>query len=377
MESKVICLPEDRPPTPAELQAAAGEERGEPAVVLAFVAPGAERTVAALGEAWPDALRFGCEAVTQFGNAALAHGGVAQLFWLARSASRPEVTVVEGSYAGPPGEDDLARAAAAVTRAGAVLLLVDGLRFPIQPFLRRLRSALGEDAPVVAGGLASQAEPIVSEGARVFVGDRVWASACLVVGWPGVEVEVELVRGWSPASPIYTVTRAEGNVLWEIDGEAATAWYRRFFTVAGDLAPLPETAYRFPLIIEGPDRDRVGVYRSMQRFDDPPGAATFWGGFETGDRIRLGMGNDASLVATAASLAAGFPAEAAILYSCVGREVVLGDKADEEVRAIHGALGGVPLSGFFTFGEVGPTPEGALAFYNQVAVLVLLREEGQ
>jgi small ligand-binding sensory domain FIST len=141
---------------------------------------------------------------------------------------------------------------------------------------------------------------------------------------------------------------------------------------------MPETAYRFPLIIEGPEPARRGLYRSLRFFDQPPGAVTFWGGIHAGDRVRLGMGNDVSLVRTASELsgaaATAETTEAAILLSCVGREAVLGEKADQEVAAIHRALGGIALSGFFTFGEIGPTPGGELAFYNHTAILVLLTE---
>jgi hypothetical protein len=211
-------------------------------------------------------------------------------------------------------------------------------------------------------------------GSRVFFQDRVYPSACLAVAFHGVTMRIEVVRGWSPASPVYTVTRAEGNVLHDIDGEPAVEWYRRFFTVGDRMAPLPDTAYRFPLIVEGPSPERQGLYRSMRFFDEPPGAVTYWGSVRTGDRVRLGMGNDRSLVQTASRLTAGPEPEAAILYSCVGRELVLGSMAPEEVSAIHRALGGAALSGFFTFGEIGPTPAGGLAFYNQTAILVLLSE---
>jgi small ligand-binding sensory domain FIST len=86
------------------------------------------------------------------------------------------------------------------------------------------------------------------------------------------------------------------------------------------------------------------------------------------------MGNDVSLVRTAAGLPAGAAPEAAILYSCIGREAVLGGMAVDELAAIHGALGGAALSGFFTNGEIGPSERGGPAFYNQTAVLVLLEE---
>ena len=51
--------------------------------------------------------------------------------------------------------------------------------------------------------------------------------------------------------------------------------------------------------------------------------------------------------------------------------------APDEASAIHRALGGTALSGFFTFGEIGPTPAGGLAFYNQTAILVLLSETSE
>ena len=159
----------------------------------------------------------------------------------------------------------------------------------------------------------------------------------------GFSMRVEVVRGWSPASPVYTVTRAAGGVVHEIDGEPAADWYRRFFTLDGELAPMPAAANRFPLIVEGPRPERQGLYRSMRRFDDPAGTVTFLGDVETGDHVRLGMGNDRSLLRTAARLTAGPEPEAAILFSCMGREAVLGDRAGDEGAAIRDALGGVPL----------------------------------
>jgi hypothetical protein len=186
---------------------------------------------------------------------------------------------------------------------------------------------------------------------------------------------VEIVRGWDPASPIFTVTDARGDALLAIDGEPAPAWYRRFFTVDGELAPMPESAHRFPLIVDGPRPERRNLYRSMKLFDEAAGAVVFWGDLEVGDRVRLGMGNDASLLRTAARLPSSSTPEAAVLYSCVGREVVLGDLAEREVATIHQALGGASLAGFFTFGEIGPAASGVgSVLYNQTAVLALLRE---
>jgi hypothetical protein len=378
MRSRTVHLPEG--PCPRELLIeAARDGGGPPDFALAFLPPDErlEPTLATLASAWPESLRFGCEAVTQFADEEMTSHGSLQLFWFDHPGHRVEVEVVHATPEEPPAPERLDALAARLRGADGALLLVDGLRFPAERFLGELRVRLaGSDgaAPRVAGGLASQLEPVSRLGARVFLGQEVYPSTCLVVLLEGVEMRVEVVRGWSPASPIYSVTRAEGNVIFEIDGEPATEWYRRFFTVGGRLAPMPESAYRFPLIVEGPAPERQGLYRSMRFFDQPPGAVTYWGSVQEGDQVRLGMGNDVSLVRTAAELPAGRRPDAAVLYSCVGREVVLGDLAHREAATIHQALDGTALSGFFTFAEIGPTPAGGLAYYNQTAILVLLTE---
>lgn len=378
MRSRTIHLPGGA--YPRDLLIAAAEEAGRaPDFALAFLPPEEElrATLAAMGSAWPDALRFGCEAVTQFADDEMTTRGVVQAFWLDDPRHhRASVEVVPGTFGEPPPPRRVETVARRIAGSDGALLLADGLRFPAERFLAELRRSLATIPPLVAGGLASQREPVTHAGARVFVGERVIPSGCLVVTLHGVAMQVEVIRGWSPASPIYTVTRAEGTVVHEIDGEPAAEWYRRFFLVDGELAPMPVSANRYPLIIEGPRPERQGLYRSMRFFDDPPGAVTYWGEIETGDHIRLGMGNGHSLVRTASELTAGPAPDAAIFYSCVGREAVLDEMAHQEASTIHRTLGGVSLSGFFTFGEIGPTVRGNLAYYNHTAILVLLREEG-
>lgn len=365
---------------PRETLRQAATEGRPPGAVLAFLPPDEHLpgTLAALADAWPESLRFGCEAVTQFADASLTTGGSVQLFWFDVPEHGAAVEVVSGTHEEPPTAETVGAVARRLAAADGSLLIADGLRFPAERFLASLRHELGdlgEASSPAAGGLASQGEPVARTGARVFVGTEIFPAACLAVTFRGVRLRIEVVRGWTPASPVYTVTRAEGNVLREIDGAPAAEWYRRFFTIDGELAPLPEAAHRFPLLLEGPAPERQGLYRSLRFFDEPPGAVTLWGEVWTGDRVRLGIGNDISLVRTAAGLAAS-DAEAAILYSCVGRQAVLGDRAGDEVAAIHQGLGGVALSGFFTFGEIGPTPAGSLGFYNHTAILVLLSEVG-
>jgi hypothetical protein len=391
MESRVLRLPAG-----LTADAAGGKERGadrngawsdglmaDADLVFAFLPPGdgLQRFLDVLAERFPAALVAGCEAVTQFAGPELASTGTLHQFRFTAGGAAVAQVVAADPDGGAGGELPAAFADH-LSRGGGAFLFVDGLRCPVDRRLARLREALAARGfgapPAVVGGLASQAEPLSGVGARPFCARRIVTGGCVAVLLSGVCMSTEVVRGWDPASPLYKVTRAAGNVLHEIDGEAAADWFRRFFTVGDGVAPLPETAHRFPLIIEGPEPARRGLYRSMRRFDDPPGSVTFWGDVAVGDAVRLGMGNEESLVRRAAELTSagqGAAPEAAVLFSCVGRERVLGAAAGREVAAVSRALGGAALSGCFSFGEIGPTPVGGPAFYNHTAILALLEEE--
>ncbi len=376
MKSRVIQIDSEISPDRLQRQLENATPEGPPHAVLGFLPPGPRiaEILRIMEDLWSDSVRFGCEAVTQFANERLTTNGSLQLFWFDRPEHRPVVEIVHSDEGHLPASERIDRVAASLGTCDAAFLLCDGLRFPAEDFLAQLRRRTDLNLPMISGGLASQVEPVTEPGARVFAGTRLLESACLAVVFRGVYMKIEVVRGWNPASPIYTVTRGEGRILHEIEGRPATEWYRHFFQRGERMAPMPESAYRFPLIIEGPRPERYGLYRSMRFFDQPSGAVTFWGDVETGDQVRLGMGDGGSLVRTAGETSAE-AAEAAVLYSCVGREMVLGSIAAREISTIHQALGGPALSGFFTFGEIGPSARGGLAFYNHTAILALLREE--
>lgn len=430
MESTVLALPAEvalaanrRPGKGSAEARRAGEAGTDPAdlpwpeagdwrdahLALAFV-PACEElepVLALLAHLFPAACIAGCETVTQFHGGRLATRGAVHLFRFTHGGTAEALVLRAGdpSDAEATKEAALERLAARLAGGDPALLLADGWHCPAEDLLRRLSTALDGQGdandplrsapkpPPLAGGLGSQPEPPRGAGARVFLDGEILEAGCLAVVFSGVEADIQVKRGWSAAGPVYEVTRAEGRVLHEIAGEPAANWFRRLFSIGsadpgGDgtsttdaatdgASLLPEIAHRFPLIVTGPKRSREGVYRSMRSFDDPPGAVTFWGNLETGDRIRLGIGNEISLVHHAGELtpaADAAPPEAAILYSCVGRQDVLGDAAGAEVAAVHGALGEVPLSGFFSFGEIGPTIAAGPAFYNHTAILVLLSE---
>jgi hypothetical protein len=66
--------------------------------------------------------------------------------------------------------------------------------------------------------------------------------------------------------------------------------------------------------------------------------------------------------------------DAIVLFSCKARHMALGPMVEDEISAVH-KLWEVPMVGFFTYGEIGPVPQGRCDFHNHTLVPVLINEK--
>ena len=348
-----------------------------PDLILAFIPPTEHphEYLRELIQRWPETPIAGCEAVTQFANQHLITHGCIHLFWWTAPVV-PEMVSLSLEPNAPESriEEMAHRVSSQLKPNSTYLILSDGLEFPIDRFLPYMRHHCMNQKIRLLGGLASQPLDVEEPRSRVFHTRGVLRYGCLFVELPRLEIRYTILRGWDPASPVYTVTRAEHRILYEIDHEPVNHWFERFFTLEGGMAPMPETAYQFPIIIVGPEPERRFIYRSLRSYNHPPGAVTLWGDIKTGEKIRLGIGNGVTLVRKALPIFQTFHPETVLLFSCVGREVVLGGLAETELQEFYQYLNGVPISGCFTYGEVGPNNEEGPIFFNQTAVVIGLRE---
>lgn len=69
-----------------------------------------------------------------------------------------------------------------------------------------------------------------------------------------------------------------------------------------------------------------------------------------------------------------------MMFSCVGRKLILGRRTQEEVESVQRILGkDTPLIGFYTYGEIGPIDKlkknlKVTKFHNETVVLWVLGE---
>ena len=125
-------------------------------------------------------------------------------------------------------------------------------------------------------------------------------------------------------------------------------------------ADLPGTALLFPISIRISDNDEPLV-RTILSIDEVNKSMTFAGDVPKGALVRFMKANMDRLIdasAKAASKSAEsfeIAPELAILVSCVGRRLVLGQRIDEEVEAARDIFGNKTIiTGFYSYGEICP-----------------------
>jgi hypothetical protein len=184
--------------------------------------------------------------------------------------------------------------------------------------------------------------------------------------------------GWDKFGPERRITRSKGNVLYELDGRPALELYKSYL---GELAAgLPATALLYPLTIRT-DRSAPDAFvRTVLSHSDAEQSLTFAGDMPQGSLAQLMRANFDRLVLAAAdaaesSLAAVARAELCVAVSCVGRRLVLGERAEEETEAVADVVpSNCPIIGFYSYGELSPLSTGGCRLHNQTMTLTTFTE---
>ncbi|MFT4545160.1 MAG: hypothetical protein ACI9EQ_001630 [Bacteroidia bacterium] len=260
-----------------------------------------------------------------------------------------------------------------------VLLLSDGLNVNGSEIVKGVNSALDEQVSCT-GGLAGDAANF--EKTLVGLNETPQESQIVAVGFYGDSLKVGYgsVGGWDNFGADRLVTRSEGNVLYELDGQSALDLYKMYL---GDkAAELPGSALLFPLGLKL-DEDSDVIVRTILAVDEEANSMTFAGDIPEGCYVRLMKANFDKLI-EGANLAAEHTIQKggessdklALLISCVGRKLILGQRIDEEVEAVMEVLGdGSTIAGFYSYGEISPVVGSArCGLHNQTMTITTFAE---
>ncbi len=262
------------------------------------------------------------------------------------------------------------------------LVLADPYGFPINPVLDA-----GGSVPehAVAGGLISPAPGrtrlmttmgVVDHGA---VGLRL-PGAARRAGGPGAV----LSHGCRPVGEPLTVTRAEGNVLYELAGRPAAFVLAHLFR-DGDESTRAALSSGVQLgIVQASSRDDFAVgdflIRGIVRSDPDDGSLVVGDRLEAGQVIQFQV-RDAGTARADLSRqlervqATADDLEAALVFTCNGRGASLFGQAHHDVSLVEAALE-VPTIGAFCNGEIGPVGRRSYAHGFTASIAMLSSSDG-
>ena len=260
-------------------------------------------------------------------------------------------------------------------------------------------SGRGEEATLLAATLLHDGDPIR------LVGGAAGDDLAMEHTWVGVNgdaredaVVLAFVHGTHPfgigvkhghdahSRPL-AVTRAQGNVVHELDGRPAwdvwceetrqlaeqtgvaldglegDALARFFFTHSASLTSGSEIKVRAPL----------------RRLDD--GALSFACGVPEGSVIRVTQSDVQRQLASARAAAedaraqlGDHPPAGALVFDCICRKLILGDGFSSAVTAISDSLDGAPVAGFETYGEIALDVTDHSGFHNSTTVVLAVAQ---
>ncbi len=317
------------------------------------------------GALTPGCAFVGCHTAGEFTDQGLTRGGVAVMVlasdtivfdvaWAGQMKAAHEAAAKELCAR---FSETTRNAQAAGLGLSTTVLLVDGLAGTGERLVKEVMQgtrmfqqvvggAAGDDGAFKATGVAAQgfAAPDSAVAAHIF--DR--------AQW-GVGVD----HGLRPKTRRMTVTKAKRAVLYELDGRPAFDVYRDYAAEKG-VALDPKTAGSFLIANE------LGVFflDELHHARAPvgvgkDGALNLVADIEEGASVCILDGEPDSMVDACQRAATeakanlkGATAAGVLVFDCVCRGMILGDKFQREIDAVRKVFPDTPVTGFLTYGEI-------------------------
>lgn len=259
-----------------------------------------------------------------------------------------------------------------------LLLLTDGLSGDQQEIVRGAYSVAGAEVPLVGGCAGDDSR---MERTHVLYGDGAHTDAVIGVAiGSSAPFGVGARHGWRRVGDPMLVTGSVGTRVLTLDDEPALDVYLRRLGAPAQLASDPEAFTSFamthPLGVSRRSGEEVRFIagadveqRALSCIAQVPQGGVTW--IMEGDDASVLEATDAAC-ADALTTLGGQPPVALLAFDCIARKGVLGAEGiAREVGRVSATAPGVPIAGFYTYGEIART-RGTGGFHNQTMVVLAL-----
>lgn len=230
----------------------------------------------------------------------------------------------------------------------------------------------------VTGGLAGDSARFSKT--KVGLNGKISENMVVAIGLYGNAIEVGYGSndGWDLFGPLRMVTKAEENVLYDLDDTNALELYKKYL---GDRAnELPGAALLFPLCILKPDGTKL--VRTILSINEEDQTMVFAGNVPVGSKVQFMMANFDRVIESAANAASisrinenEYP-DLTLMVSCVGRKLVMQNRTEEEIEAVADTFNEEStFCGFYSNGEICPSTDGVNSLHNQTMTITTFKEK--
>jgi hypothetical protein len=264
-------------------------------------------------------------------------------------------------------------------------IFADGLKTNGTKFIEGVNSVLIQKDIPIGGGLAGDGKNF--NNTFLIIDNKILLQHILIIGFFGSDLQIAAAAhgGWDIFGPERTITKSRGNILYEIDGKPALDLYKEYLGTKA--SELPASGLLFPLHIYPIDNPSKKLIRTILAIDEIEKSLVFAGDIPENYTAQLMCAHidrviDGASVATQKAQAkvsqkTDQDPQLVLVVSCVGRRLVLGSSAAEELEAVKADL---PIKssiiGFYSYGEFAPVMDSTTCdLHNQSMTLFILNEK--
>jgi methyl-accepting chemotaxis protein len=262
-----------------------------------------------------------------------------------------------------------------------VVILLDALSGTGEEATLITSTLLGSEVRL-AGGAAG--DDLAMKATRVSHGGRVLGDAVAVAAlFSKTPLGLGVCHGHEPLSPPLAITRASGATVHEVAGRPAWDVWRELTRAAAlkhgiDVDRMPASdegafllRYEAGLAAGASYKIRAPLSRNAD------GSINFACGIPEGAIIRITESEPERQVQSAREAAKSARAQlgasdvaGAVVFDCICRNLILGSDFARAVRGMSEELGGAPLAGFETYGEIAMDEGDMSGFHNTTTVVL-------
>ena len=246
------------------------------------------------------------------------------------------------------------------------IIFLDGIYINAENFLNEFKQI--KEKFTISGGLSGDNGKL--QETFVFDKNGIIQKGAVValLNNPDLIVQTKYNFGWKEAGKELTITNAHNNIVYSINNENPIDIYKKYFENHA-INTNPLTYINFPLILKN---KKQPIARTMLKINEDS-SVTFSGNLKKGNKVYIGFENLEAIQQQSISISQSLsytPIESVFIYSCLARKKILENNSINELASLKSTI---PLSGFFSYGEIYGTNKNS-SFFNETMTLLTLSE---